>query len=67
MEDLGFMDVAQIISTIGFPAFVAVWLLYYGKKYQEKLTEALTELKLEVQLTRKFIEHYINKDKKEVK
>jgi hypothetical protein len=67
MEDLGIIDVAQIISTIGFPAFVAVWLLYYGKKQQEKMTEALTDLKLEVQLTRKFVEHFINKDKKEVK
>ena len=68
MEDLGIMDVAQIISTIGFPAFVAIWLLYYGKKQQEDLRDALMELKLEVQLTRKFIEHLINKEeKKEVK
>ena len=67
MEDLAFMDIAQIIAGIGFPAFVAIWLLYYGKKQQEEMTEALTELKLEVQLTRKFIEHIIDKDKKEVK
>ena len=67
MENLGFMHIAQIISTIGFPAFVAIWLLYYGKKQQEDLKDALTELKLEVQLTRKFIEHLINKEKKEVK
>ena len=67
MEGLTIMDTAQIIATIGFPGFVAVWLLYYGKKQQEKMTEALTELKLEVQLTRKFVEHFINKDKKEVK
>lgn len=65
MEGLGFMDVAQVIATIGFPAFVAIWLLYYGKKQQEKMTEALTELKLEVQLTRKFIKHIL--DKKEAK
>ena len=67
MEGLGIMDVAQIISTIGFPAFVAVWLLYYGKKQQEDLRDALTELKLEVHLTRQFIEHLVNKDKKEDK
>ena len=67
MEGLTIMDTAQIIATIGFPAFVAIWLLYYGKKQQEDLRDALTELKLEVQLTRKFIEYLINKEKKEVK
>ena len=64
MEALAVMDIAQIIATIGFPAFVAIWLLYYGKKQQERFVETLTELKLEVQLTRKFIEHLIDKDKK---
>ena len=63
METLAIMDIVQIISTVGFPAFVAIWLLYYGKKQQEKLNDALTELKLEVHLTRKFIEHLINKEK----
>ena len=63
MEGLAIKDVAQIIATIGFPAFVAIWLLYYGKKQQEELTKALIELKLEVQLTRRFIDHLINKDK----
>ena len=59
MEVIGIMDVAQIISTIGFPAFVAVWLLYFGKKQLEELRDAITELKLEVHLTRKFIEHLV--------
>ena len=67
MEGLAFMDVAQIIATIGFPAFVAIWLLYYGKKQQEELIKALIELKLEVQLTRRFIDYLVNKDKKEDK
>ena len=66
MEALAIMDIAQIIATIGFPAFVAIWLLYYGKKQQEQLRDALTELSLEVQLTRKFIEHIIDKDKEKV-
>ena len=63
MEALGIKDVIQFISTVGFPAFVAIWLLYYGKKQQEELRDALTELKLEVHLTRKFIEHLIDKEK----
>ena len=64
MEGLAFMDVAQIIATTGFPAFVAIWLLYYGKKQLEQLRDVITELKLEVQLTRKFIEHVVNKENK---
>ena len=67
MEGLGITDAAQVIATIGFPAFVAIWLLYYGKKQQEELTKALIELKLEVQLTRRFIDYLVNKDKKEDK
>ena len=64
METLTLNDVVQIISSVGFPAFVAIWLLYYGKKQQEELRDVLTELKLEVHLTRKFIEYFINKEEK---
>ena len=64
METLAIKDIIQFISTVGFPAFVAIWLLHYGKKQQEELRDALTELKLEVHLTRKFIEHLIDKEKK---
>ena len=67
LEGLGLMDIAQVIAGIGFPAFVAIWLLYYGKRQIEELKGVITELKLEVQLTRKFIEHLIEKDKKEEK
>ena len=67
IEGLTVMDAAQIVATIGFPAFVAIWLLYYGKKQQEDLKDALTELKLEVHLTRQFIEYLVSKDKKEDK
>ena len=67
MEGLAFMDIAQIIAGIGFPAFVAIWLLYFGKKQLEELRDALTELKLEVHLTRKFIEHIVLKEDKKNK
>ena len=67
MEGLAFMDVAQIIAGIGFPAFVAVWLLYFGKKQLEQLRDAVTELKLEVHLTRKFIEHIVIKEESKKK
>ena len=64
--ELTVMDAAQLIAGIGFPAFVAVWLLYFGKKQLEELRDTITELKLEVHMTRKFIE-YIIESKKEVK
>ena len=70
MEGLTIMDITQLVAGIGFPAFVAIWLLYFGKKQLEELRDIITELKLEVYLTRKFIEYVINKeskDKKEVK
>ena len=68
MEGLTIMDAAQLIAGIGFPAFVAVWLLYFGKKQLEELRDAITELKLEVHTTRKFIEYIVEKEgKKEVK
>ena len=68
MEVITVEDIAQLIAGIGFPAFVAVWLLYFGKKQLEELRDTISELKLEVHLTRKFIEHIIDKEgKKEVK
>ena len=63
-EGMALMDVAQIIATIGFPAFVAIWLLWIGKKQMEQFRDALKDLTLEVQITRKFIEHLVEKDNK---
>ena len=68
MEGLTIMDITQLIAGIGFPAFVAIWLLYFGKKQLEELRDTISELKLEVYLTRKFIEYVVDKEeKKEVK
>ena len=60
-------DVVQAIATVGFPAFVAIWLLYYGKKQMKNMQEALNELKVEIEVTRKVMEYLIEKDKKEKK
>lgn len=38
-------DVANFISTIGFPVFVAVWMLYKGSKDSEALKDSVNELK----------------------
>lgn len=43
-----FMDMGAIqnlISSVGFPIFVAVWMLYKTSKDSEKMTESIAELK----------------------
>lgn len=42
------MDMSTIgsfISSVGFPVFVAVWMLYKTSKDSEKMTETVAELK----------------------
>lgn len=36
--------ITQFISTIGFPIFVAVWLLFRDTQEKEKMTAALDKL-----------------------
>lgn len=38
-------DIEQFISTVGFPIFVAVWMLYKTSKDSEKMTESIADLK----------------------
>ena len=37
--------VQTIISTVGFPIFVAVWMLYKSSKDTEKMSETINELR----------------------
>ena len=37
--------VQTIISTVGFPIFVAVWMLYKSSKDTEKMSETIGELR----------------------
>ena len=37
--------VQTIISTVGFPIFVAVWMLYKSSKDSEKMSETIKELR----------------------
>ena len=37
--------VQTIISTVGFPIFVAVWMLYKASKDSEKMSETINELR----------------------
>lgn len=37
--------IQQLISTVGFPIFVAVWMLYKSSKDSEALKDTVSELK----------------------
>lgn len=38
-------DISQFIANLGFPIFVAVWMLYKNSKDNERMTETINELK----------------------
>lgn len=38
-------DLANFISTIGFPIFVAVWMLYKSSKDSTEMKDTISELK----------------------
>lgn len=43
-------NIAQLISQMGFPIFVAVWLLWKGDQQNKQIVDALNELKTAVLL-----------------
>ena len=60
-------EVSQFISTLGFPIFVAVWMLYKSSKDNEKMTETINELKNAINLlTAEFRHHNVNGGDKNV-
>lgn len=59
-------DIAQFISNLGFPIFVAVWMLYKSSKDNERMTETINELKNAINLlTSEFKHHNIKGDDSE--
>ena len=61
---MGFEEAIQIVSTLGFPIFVALWLLWREDKRQKEFIEVqrelintMNELKTEVVMNRSFIEN----------
>ena len=59
-------DIAQFISNLGFPIFVAVWMLYKSSKDNERMTETISDLKNAINLlTAEFKHHDVKGDDKE--
>lgn len=56
-------DISQFIANLGFPVFVAVWMLYKSSKDNEKMTDTINELKNAIMLlTAEFKHHDENND-----
>ena len=54
-------DISQFIANLGFPIFVAVWMLYKSSKDNERMMETINELKVAINLlTAEFKHHDVN-------
>lgn len=51
-------EVAQFISQIGFPIFVAVWMLYKTSKDSEAMKESINELRNAISLLTNEFKHH---------
>lgn len=51
-------EVAQFISQIGFPIFVAVWMLYKTSKDSEAMNQSINELKNAISLLTNEFKHH---------
>ena len=51
-------ELATIISQLGFPIFVAVWMLYKTSKDSEEMRESINELKNAITLLTSEVAHH---------
>ena len=51
-------DIANFISNLGFPIFVAIWMLYKSSKDNERMTETINELKNAITLLTAEFKHH---------
>lgn len=59
-------DISQFIANLGFPVFVAVWMLYKSSKDNEKMIDTINELKNAITLlTAEFKHHDTNSNEGE--
>lgn len=53
-------EIIKFINTVGFPIFVAVWMLYKTSKDNEKMEETISELKNAINLLANELQHRNN-------
>ena len=51
-------DLSTIISQLGFPIFVAVWMLYKTSKDSEEMRKSITDLKNAITLLTSEVAHH---------
>lgn len=59
------MDVSSVssfISSVGFPIFVAVWMLYKSTKDTEQMTETINELKVAITELSTLLDGHLKQD-----
>lgn len=50
-------DITTIIANLGFPIFVAIWMLYKSSKDNERMTETINDLKNAITILTSEIKH----------
>lgn len=55
-------EIANFISQIGFPIFVAVWMLYKTSKDSQEMRESINELKDAITLLTSEVGHHVKKE-----
>lgn len=58
-------ELANFISSIGFPIFVAVWMLYKSSKDSEETRNAINELKVAITALTSEVAHHPTKGSEE--
>lgn len=58
-------DISQFIANLGFPIFVAVWMLYKLGKDNERMTETINDLKNAITTLTSEIKHHNKEDENE--
>ena len=58
-------DISQFIANLGFPIFVAVWMLYKSGKDNERMTETINDPKNAITLLTSEMKHHNKEDENE--
>lgn len=58
-------EIANFISQVGFPIFVAVWMLYKTSKDSEETRNAINELKIAITTLTSEVTHHTTEESKD--
>ena len=58
-------DITTIIANLGFPIFVAVWMLYKSSKDNERMESTINDLKNAITILTSEIKHHNKENENE--